>query len=59
MQKSTEIFTQILNLMDDLRDNHEAAAGGNKAAARRARKSAGEIKKLVTPYKQASVSECK
>jgi hypothetical protein len=55
MQKSTEIFTRILNHMDELRTNHEAASGGNKAAARRARKAAGEIKKLATPYKQASI----
>ena len=57
MQKSTEIYTKILNLVDDLRDNHEAAASGNKAAGRRARKAAGEIKKLATPYKQAAISD--
>ena len=32
---------------------------GNKAAAQRARKSLGEIKKLVTEYRKASVEESK
>ena len=32
---------------------------GNKAAGGRARKAIGEIKKLVTSYRQASVSESK
>ena len=57
MKTSTEIFTKILNHVDELRSNHEAAANGNKAAGRRARKAAGEIKKLATPYKQASIKD--
>ena len=57
MQKSTEIFTQLLNEIDDFRENHESAAGGNKAAGRRARKAIGNIKKLATPYKQASMTD--
>ena len=32
---------------------------GNKAAAGRARKAIGEIKKLVTEYRKSSVAECK
>ena len=32
---------------------------GNKAAGGRARKAIGEIKKLVTDYRKASVSESK
>ena len=32
---------------------------GTKTAAARARKAIGEIKKLATPYRQASVAECK
>ena len=32
---------------------------GNKAAGGRARKSIGEIKKLVTDYRKASVSDTK
>ena len=35
------------------------AEKGNKAAGGRARKSIGEIKKLVTDYRKASVSESK
>ena len=59
MSNTTTIYTEILNHVDELRSNHEAAAKGNKAAARRARKAVGSIKKLATPYKQASVSEHK
>ena len=57
MSNTTQIYTEILNNIDELRANHEAAAKGNKAAARRARKAVGNIKKLATPYKQASVAE--
>ena len=57
MQKTTEIFTQILNEVDTFRENHESAASGNKAAGRRARKAIGNIKKLATPYKQASMAD--
>ncbi len=32
---------------------------GNKAAGTRARKAAGEFKKIVTDYRKASVSESK
>ena len=32
---------------------------GNKAAATRARKAVGELKKLVTEYRKASVTESK
>ena len=35
------------------------AEKGNKAAGGRARKSIGEIKKLVTEYRKASVAESK
>ncbi len=41
-------------------ENHNSfSEKGNKAAGTRARKAAGEIKKLVTDYRKASVAESK
>ena len=41
-------------------ENHEVYSDkGNKAAGGRARKAIGEIKKLVTEYRKASVAESK
>ena len=56
---STEkLYTELNNLWEDFQENHRAfESKGNKAAGGRARKSLGEIKKLVTGYRQASVSE--
>tara|TARA_B100000131_G_scaffold161114_1_gene155932 strand:+ start:66 stop:245 length:180 start_codon:yes stop_codon:yes gene_type:complete len=59
MANTQEIFNKISEHMRTLEENHMDAVNGNKAAGRRARKAAGEIKKLATPYKQASVSELK
>ena len=42
-----------------LEENHGAFSNGNKAAGTRARKAAGEFKKIVTDYRKASVSESK
>ena len=56
---TTDLYNQIKGHMNTLEENHMEAANGNKAAGRRARKAAGEIKKLATPYKQASVAELK
>ena len=58
---STEnLYTELNNLWEDFQENHRAfESKGNKAAGGRARKSLGEIKKLVTGYRQASVSESK
>ena len=58
---STEnLYTELNNLWEDFQENHRAfESKGNKAARGRARKSLGEIKKLVTGYRQASVSESK
>jgi hypothetical protein len=53
------IYQQIADLTVTLAEEHESHQAGNKAAGRRARKAAGEIKKLITPYKQASVSDDK
>lgn len=51
-----ELFEQIENLYEDFKAGHE---GSTKAAHGRARKALGEIKKLVTEYRKASVAEDK
>jgi len=51
-----ELFEQIDTLYTEFKENHEAPT---KAAKGRARKALGEIKKLVTEYRKASVSEAK
>ena len=53
-------FEQVKELVASLEgDFVKFYEKGNKAAAQRARKSLGEIKKLVTDYRKASVDECK
>jgi|TARA_A100001391_G_scaffold49120_1_gene29486 hypothetical protein len=57
---SKELYNELKELWEEFDSNHSTFADkGNKAAAGRARKSLGEIKKLVTEYRKASVSECK
>ena len=58
---STEnLYTELNDLWENFQENHrDFSSKGNKAAGGRARKSIGEIKKLVTSYRQASVSESK
>ena len=51
-----ELFEQIETLYADFKAGHEAPT---KAAHGRARKALGEIKKLVTEYRKASVEEDK
>ena len=60
MANSTELYNEINDLFEDFQENHRKfTEKGTKAAGGRARKSLGEIKKLVTGYRQASVSESK
>ncbi len=60
MATSNELYIQLNELWEDFQENHRAhSEKGNKAAGGRARKSIGEIKKLVTEYRKASVSESK
>ena len=60
MATSNELYIQLNELWEDFQENHRAhSEKGNKAAGGRARKAIGEIKKLVTGYRQASVSESK
>ena len=57
---SIELFTSMEVLWNEFNDNHSKFSDkGNKAAATRARKAAGELKKLVTDYRKASVLESK
>jgi hypothetical protein len=51
-----EIFEQIEGHFNTLAENN---AGSTKASQQRARKAAGEIKKLITDYRKASVAESK
>ena len=58
---STEnLYNTINDLFETFQENHrDFSSKGNKAAGGRARKAIGEIKKMVTAYRQASVSESK
>ena len=60
MANTTELYETLNNLWNDFQENHRTfTEKGNKAAGGRARKAVGEVKKLVTSYRQASVSESK
>jgi len=60
MTLTKELHAKIKELFEEFDKNHEVhAEKGNKAAGGRARKAIGEVKKLVTLYRQASVSESK
>ena len=60
MATSNELYEQIEAAFEDFQENHKKFVNkGVKAAGSRARKSIGEIKKMVTAYRQASVSESK
>jgi uncharacterized protein YaaR (DUF327 family) len=57
---SQELYTQMKTHWTAFIENHSKFnEKGNKAAATRARKSVGELKKLVTEYRKASVTESK
>lgn len=51
-----EIYEQLKQMWEDFDANHHATT---KVSNTRARKSLGEIKKLITPYRQASTEEDK
>ena len=56
----TELHAKIKEHFEEFDINHEAhVEKGNKAAGGRARKHIGEIKKLVTGYRKASISQSK
>ena len=51
-----EIFEQLVTLWETFEANHNKTTKKSDADARKA---LGEIKKLVTPYRAASVAESK
>ena len=60
MATTNELYETMNNLWNDFQDNHNTfTEKGNKSAGTRARKAVGEIKKLVTDYRKASVTESK
>ena len=60
MNTSQELYEQISTLYEDFKVNHDLhSEKGTKAAAQRARKAIGDVKKLITEYRKASVAECK
>tara|TARA_S200000501_G_scaffold151616_1_gene142941 strand:- start:236 stop:481 length:246 start_codon:yes stop_codon:yes gene_type:complete len=56
MSKTSNLYDQIKNQFDTFESEHEKNMNGNKAAGSRARKAIGEVKKLVTDYRKASVA---
>ena len=57
---TVDLYSTLDALWENFQENHRKHnEKGNKAAAQRARKNLGEIKKLVTDYRKASVDECK
>jgi len=55
---TVDLYTTLDGLWEEFQENHRKFnEKSNKAAAQRARKSLGEIKKLVTEYRKASVEE--
>ena len=57
---SNELYEQIEELFENFQHNHRTfTEKGNKSAGGRARKAVGEVKKLVTDYRKASVTESK
>ena len=60
MATTNELYETMNNLWEDFQTNHRTfTEKGNKAAGGRARKAVGEVKKLVTDYRKASVTESK
>ena len=60
MANTNELYETMNNLWEEFQTNHRSfTEKGNKAAGGRARKAVGEVKKLVTDYRKASVSESK
>lgn len=59
-ESTNKIFEKIESEFEDMKSNHtDFAEKGNKAAGRRARKAASNLKKLMVPYRKTSVDESK
>ena len=60
MADTNTLYETMNNLWEEFQTNQRTfTEKGNKAAGGRARKAVGEVKKLVTDYRKASVSESK
>ena len=60
MATRDELYSQLNELWEKFQENHRAhSEKDNKSAGGRARKAIGEVKKLVTEYRKASVAESK
>jgi hypothetical protein len=58
LPKTEDIYMDLESRWQEFATNHDKSFS-NKAAARRARKALGDLKKLVTSYRKASVEEDK
>ena len=56
MSKTSKLYDELKAHLDTFVEEHAKNMGGNKAAGSRARKAIGEVKKLVTDYRKASVA---
>jgi len=56
MTKTSKLFDHIKAQYETFEAEHAKNVAGNKAAGSRARKAIGEVKKLVTDYRKASVA---
>jgi len=56
MATAQELYQQMKDLWETFEEEHN---GDTKASSTRARKAVGELKKLVTEYRKASVAENK
>ena len=55
-----KLYDEMKELWDAFKDNHNKfSEKGNKSAGVRARKSIGDLKKLVTEYRKTSILESK
>ena len=55
-----KLYSEIKELFEQFEENHSIfSEKGNKAAGGRARKAIGEIKKMVTEYRKASIANDK
>jgi len=52
-------YDEMCELFEVIKVDHEKSLSGNASAGKRARKAAGDLKKLVTPYRKASVEASK
>ena len=57
---TTELFTNMKSLWNEFEEHHDKfTTKGNKSAGSKARKTIGELKKLVTEYRKVSIAEAK